>query len=405
MAWENLTSGEWSSGKKWADDAPKELLDADRINLMSSGACGAFVHGLEDEFLEVRSAAVESMCQLSINNPEFAVLSLDFLVDMFNDEIEDVRLKAIDSLRCISMHIILRDDQLETILSALDDCSQEVREGLHRMLASCKISTMVGLKMCVDKLLDNLKRYPQDRRSLYKCLQKVGGQHPELVLPLVPQLLGIHPFFDMAEPDVDNPQYICVLLLVLNAAKFSPTIIPLFEPHTLRHYAYLRDTIPNLVPELNLSEFNNNDVAKPINVSESIAFLKNIISNIDCAGKSYRIQMNLLQLAKEHLLRLSEIDATVSGTSQFTALFIGAQLLMTQILCNGWCMNPSTLATQQINNLKTNIKQLLENCLKLQFLFVGLGSSEICAIKELRLRALALNLIYIVKGMIQFNIN
>lgn len=50
-AWENVTSGEWASGKKWADDAPKELLDADNISLMSSGACGAFVHGLEDEFL------------------------------------------------------------------------------------------------------------------------------------------------------------------------------------------------------------------------------------------------------------------------------------------------------------------------------------------------------------------
>lgn len=35
---------------------------------------------------------------------------------MFNDEIEDVRLIAIDSLRHISEHIILRDDQLETIL-------------------------------------------------------------------------------------------------------------------------------------------------------------------------------------------------------------------------------------------------------------------------------------------------
>lgn len=65
---------------------------------------------------EVRSAAVKSLCQLSLNNPEFANMSLDFLVDMFNDEIEDVRLKAIDSLRCISEHIILRDDQLETIL-------------------------------------------------------------------------------------------------------------------------------------------------------------------------------------------------------------------------------------------------------------------------------------------------
>lgn len=137
-----MTSGEWASGKKWADDAPKELVDADSINLISSGACGAFVHGLEDEFLgkthnllffccaykndiilhkiivvpEVRSAAVESLCQLSISNPTFANMALDFLVDMFNDEIEDVRLKAIDSLRMISEHIILRDDQLETIL-------------------------------------------------------------------------------------------------------------------------------------------------------------------------------------------------------------------------------------------------------------------------------------------------
>lgn len=66
--------------------------------------------------LEVRTAAVESLCKLAMHNQDFANLSLDFLVDMFNDEIEDVRLKAIDSLRCISEHIVLRDDQLETIL-------------------------------------------------------------------------------------------------------------------------------------------------------------------------------------------------------------------------------------------------------------------------------------------------
>lgn len=28
-------------------------VDADSISLMSAGACGAFVHGLEDEFYEV----------------------------------------------------------------------------------------------------------------------------------------------------------------------------------------------------------------------------------------------------------------------------------------------------------------------------------------------------------------
>ena len=90
---------------------------------MSSGACGAFVHGLEDEFLEVRTAAVDSLCELAYQNAPFAVLSLDFLADMMNDEIESVRVNAINSLRKISEHIQLREDQLETLLGALEDFS------------------------------------------------------------------------------------------------------------------------------------------------------------------------------------------------------------------------------------------------------------------------------------------
>ncbi|XP_048522267.1 integrator complex subunit 4-like [Dendroctonus ponderosae] len=398
LAWENVTSGEWASGKKWADDAPKELLKADSISLMSSGACGAFVHGLEDEFLEVRSAAVKSLCQLSISNPHFANMALDFMVDMFNDEIEDVRLKAIDSLREISAHIILRDDQLETILGALEDFSQEVREGLHRMLATCKMSTMGGLKMCVEKLLDNLKRYPQDKRSTYRCLQSIGRKHPELVVPLVPHFLSIHPFCDMAEPDVENPHYICHLILILNAAENSGTIISLLEPHTLRHYAYLRDTMPQFVPVLSLSETTGTSISRQMSVDESLAYLNNVISNLDVAETMTSIHISLLEMAKEQLNRLSEIDESVSGTAQFTALYIGAQLQILQILDRGFWVNPATLATQQQNTLKTNIQILLEYCLKLQFFFVGLNAEEQCAVKQFRLRALALNLVYIVKG-------
>ena len=58
---------------------------------MSFGSCGAFVHGLEDECYSVRVAAVDSLTALAIENHDLAVLALDFLVDMFNDEIEQVR--------------------------------------------------------------------------------------------------------------------------------------------------------------------------------------------------------------------------------------------------------------------------------------------------------------------------
>ena len=71
---------------------------------------------------EVRSATVESMCRLCVNSPTFAMQSLDYLVDMFNDEIELVRLKAINSLRQISANMELREDQLESVLSILEVC-------------------------------------------------------------------------------------------------------------------------------------------------------------------------------------------------------------------------------------------------------------------------------------------
>lgn len=111
-----------------------------------------------------------------------------------------------------------------------------------------------------------------------------------------------------------------------------------------------------------------------------------------------RVHTILLQTAKEHLFRLSEMDSTVAGTAQFTALYIATQLEISQILEKGFWANPVTMATQQVNNLKTSIQNLLQLCLKLQFFFVGLSPVEQCAVKQFRLRALALNLVFIVKG-------
>lgn len=112
--------------------------------------------------------------------------------------------------------------------------------------------------MCLDHVLDNLKRYPQDKKSIWKCLEGVGKNHPWVVLPLVPQLLSMHPFFDTSEPDPEDPAYVSVLILVFNAAKGCPTMATLFDEKLLRHYHYLRDTLSQLVPELNISNETTN---------------------------------------------------------------------------------------------------------------------------------------------------
>ncbi|KAK3907732.1 Integrator complex subunit 4 [Frankliniella fusca] len=395
-ALESVRTGEWSSGKKWADDAPREKIDKDSISLVTSGSCGAFVHGLEDEFLEVRSAAVDALCLLSLDNHRFAVMSLDYLVDMFNDEIEDVRIKAIDSLTRISKHIILRDDQLETILSALEDFSMDVREGLHKMLAACRLSTKSCLQMCVEALLDNLKKYPQDRRSLWRCFQRIGSMHPELTLPLVPELLNIHPFFDMPEHDVEDPAYICILILVFNAAQQSPTMLQLFEENTLKHYSYLRDTMPHLVPVLKLGINVRAQELASVETNTS-DFIQQIFSQLAAAPKA-TLRSELMEAAQRDLSRLAAIDSAVSGAAEFTALFIGSQLLMEQVLSNRLWSNPASLATQQGNIIRTSITTLLQNCLKLQHMFMGLRSTELAAVKQFKLKALALQLVYIVTG-------
>lgn len=157
--------------------------------------------------------------------------------------------------------------------------------------------------------------------------------------------------------------------------------------------------MPTLVPELNLSDSSNATVVKPVSSTESLQFLVNFVQSLDMPDKTLRVQTSLLQTAKEHLNRLSEMDTTVAGTAKFTSLYIGAQLLMSQILEHKLWTNPTTLVAQQANTLRANIDDLLQNCLRLQHLFVGLSPAESCLVKQLRLKALALNLVHIVQGM------
>ena len=52
------------------------------------------------------------------------------------------------------------------------------------------------------------------------------------------------------------PIDICILILVFNAAVGCHTIPPLFPQHVFRHYTYLRDTLPDLIPAIRVSIFS-----------------------------------------------------------------------------------------------------------------------------------------------------
>ena len=63
---------------------------------------------------------MEALCALAQSSAGYAEKCLVFSVDMFNDEIEEVRLQSIHVLRQISTNISLREDHLDTVLAVLE---------------------------------------------------------------------------------------------------------------------------------------------------------------------------------------------------------------------------------------------------------------------------------------------
>ncbi|KAM8905119.1 integrator complex subunit 4 [Spinachia spinachia] len=394
---ELFTSGEFSSGRKWADDAPKEKLDRNTVYLIASGACGAFVHGLEDEMFEVRIAAVDALSKLARSSPSFAEKCLDFLVDMFNDEIEEVRLQSIHVLREISTHITLREDQLDTVLAVLEDSSRDIREALHELICYTNVSTKECVQLALLELLKNLNKYPTDRNSVWKCLKFLGSRHPTLVLPLVPELLSTHPYFDTPEPDMDDPAYIAVLVLVFNAAKSCPTMPALFSDHTFRHYAYLRDSLSHLVPPLRLPG-NGLDLVDSRCSSGSVEsaqlFLQqslnrvSTIQNLEVPGAQ-----ELLNFTIRDLQRLGELQMELVGAADFCATYLRCQLLLMKALQEKLWNMAVPLCLKQNVTATAAAKQILEETYKLEFLYGGLESRQVATIHHVRLQAKALQLV------------
>ncbi|XP_071798117.1 integrator complex subunit 4-like [Asterias amurensis] len=408
---ESYACGDWSSGQKWNDDAPKEHLDPGSISLINSGACGAFVHGLEDEYLEVRSAALDSLCELATQSPSFARLSLDFLVDMFNDEIESVRLNAIYSMRKITQHIVLREDQLEIILNVLDDFSSEIREALHELLCTVTLATKSCLSRSLHFLLRNLNKYPQDKLSIWNCMKHLGSAHHDLTLTLIPELLGTHPYFDTPEPDMDDPAYIGVMVLILNSAAECPTMVSLFPDYTLRHYSYLRDSLSHLVPHvkyINSSRLSEcSDVRLQRKGQEPSVFLAQTLDKVKrLTTMARQPSISLMQLIIRDLERIGELDPGLSACADFCARYIRCQLVLTKALSeDGWNIPASLCPQQSADTMLAAATQILELSYELEHLFLGCSEAEQATIMQMRFRGWTLELLVHLRGKLNNSVS
>jgi integrator complex subunit 4 len=166
-------------------------------------------------------------------------------------------------------------------------------------------------------------------------------------------------------------------------------MLSLFPDTILKHYDYLRDTMPNFVPHLPVGNQTEMTLG---GTSGSHQFLETLLTNIKATYYAKTARQSLLQAAQENLDRLASIDPELSGTAYFSRDFLGAQLFMEQLQTN--------IMTHRVPS-KESLNQLIKKCLRLQNLFSYLTTDDLLLVKQICLRASALNLVLVVKDKSQ----
>ncbi|RKO87591.1 armadillo-type protein [Blyttiomyces helicus] len=334
-----------SRDQKQASDFDLETSGGDL--LLDAASCGAFIHGLEDEYEEVRNSAVgefsigngsflgaeDAACALSLESEDFALKCLDFLVgalmlpkfasvprfelmpplhphtlipyphelipvlrffaDMFNDEMAAVRLNAVHSLRKIALRhtIVLDDEQLQTVLIVLQDASASVRDGAHRGLGLIKVRNPPAVGVLLALLVKDFLRFPEDTLSVYQALYEIGRNHKDLIEPLIPTLLRFDKQFLPQEVDLEDQTR-------KSFAYWSPWTGSVIqrERHFLSMYSVLIPDIANLMLIFGGCDANKN-LAKvlPAYVATQAMYVRDKFASCFSASKVSRLLIIFLE--------------------------------------------------------------------------------------------------------------
>ncbi|KAI3882019.1 hypothetical protein MKW92_050080 [Papaver armeniacum] len=189
------------------------------LDLPASNAAGAFVHGLEDEFYEVRSSACNSLGMLIAFSVRFANDTLDLLIDMLNDHSMVVRLQTLETMyhmvACDRLKV--QEAHMQMFLGTLVDASTLIRRAARKVLRLLKLPYMKTFKSSISGLLSNLETYPEDEADIFSTLSYMGRNHGSFAVSFVTEVSQeIEP---SREGDLrfDNPRLAATLVLSISA--------------------------------------------------------------------------------------------------------------------------------------------------------------------------------------------
>ena len=83
---------------------------------------------LEDDSMAVRMAGIDAMSMFGKACSEVRPRCLNFLIDMLNDEINDVRIGALHGIESFNKVLQLNEYEVETVLFSLNEDNAKLRE-------------------------------------------------------------------------------------------------------------------------------------------------------------------------------------------------------------------------------------------------------------------------------------
>ncbi|CAF2102582.1 protein SIEL-like [Brassica napus] len=211
-------------GKKPQNHLLNESADA-------AAAAGVFIHGFEDEFYEVRKAAVESFHSLSVNSIEFPDEAVCLLMDMLYDDYMVVRLKALEALHHIADmgNLKIQETYIPAFLDAIVDTSENIRLTARNILKLAKLPDMKLVNKGVDGVLKSLEMYPQDEPDILSTLFLLGQNHSNFVVNIIKRFRAKLETDSGNKSEFNSRQVSAFLMFIISAPlsnKQSITSIP-----------------------------------------------------------------------------------------------------------------------------------------------------------------------------------
>ncbi|KAK9102154.1 hypothetical protein Sjap_019408 [Stephania japonica] len=189
-------------------------------NLPLSNVAGVFLHGLEDEFSEVRISACTSLGRLSIISVQFANGALDMLLSLLNDDSMAVRLQSLETMShmatCHCLHV--RERHMHILLGTLVDNNTLIRRSARNFLKKLKLQTIGIFKSAISGLLTNLEVNPEDEDDIFSVIFHVGRSRAKFASGFVNDIsLEVGPSCE-GEMRLDQARIVAMLILAISAS-------------------------------------------------------------------------------------------------------------------------------------------------------------------------------------------